>query len=279
MRKIIGALALGLVLSAPALPALASQDGALLVMPASGTLDTPMDVVTSGVCARGVTFVVAVRGKGIDPVTSGNAVGNTELRILEPAQYPGHHAVPLARTLRDYFVANGISAPKGDYHLVFACRNRLDMADLQTFTGTIRIDAKGYRALGESGVALEEFLASSTPEPTAGSTVASPSDASVSDPAPSDSAPSDPGAAGNAGGSQGAAAETPAGDTAAAAGDPASSSGDAAASEALPSPAVIEASATSRQPEQDNTWRYALIGMGAILLAGAAYLGWKARSR
>ena len=269
MRKVFGALALCLAFGVPSLPALAADSGTLLVMPAKGTLDTPIDVVTSGTCTRGVTFVVAVRGKGIDPVTSGNAVGNTDLTVLDPPMYPGHHAVPLSRTLRDYFTTNGVAVPSGDYDLVFACRNRLDMADLQTFSATISIDKSGrYAAQGASAASLEDFLArtAASAEPSA-DPQASPA-AAQDQPAQGRSESSSPASAGT----DPVAAGTGGQESAHAVG-----STDPPLSGTAESPALAEAAATSTAP--DNTWRYGLMALGAILLGGAGYMAWKARAR
>ncbi|MGI9196707.1 MAG: hypothetical protein ACR2KE_04520 [Candidatus Nanopelagicales bacterium] len=274
MRKAIAICAAGLALALPALPAVADEGGSLAIIPASGTLDTPMDVVTSGLCQRGVTFVVAVRGTGIDPVLSGNAVGNTDLAILEPAAYPGHHSVPLSRTLREYFVSNGVVDPRGDYDLVFACRNRLDMADLQTFAGTIRIGKAGYQALGVAATPLEKFLAnSSAGEASSAASSGQESGAAASEapsPVASSSGPAASGetavgdqAEGSVTSAESAASENPAQASAGSVGDV----------------AALPASSTSTTPQEDNTWRWALITMGAVLLAGAAYMGWKARAR
>ena len=276
MRKFAGALTLGLVLSAPVLPAMANDTGVLIVMPATGTLDTPIDVVTSAVCTRGVTFVVAVRGKGIDPVTSGNAVGNTELRVLEPAQYPDHHAVPLARTLREYFVANGVSTPTGNYDLIFACRNRLDITDLQTFTATIVINKAGaYRAIGAAATPLEEFISQSSPRQVAVSSSGSIRGDDSHDPlegaaeTPQDALASSTPVEGRGG-------STPTPTPGLAQESTASTNGVGATD----SPPMTEAAASAPvQPAEDATWRVALIGLGVMLLAGAAYMGWKARAR
>lgn len=249
--------------------ALAEEPGSLLVVPDKGTIDSPIDVVTSGLCARGVTFVVAVRGEGIDPVTSGNAVGNTELAILEPAAYPGHHAVPLSRTLREFFTTNGVGTPTGEYDLVFACRDRLDAADLQTFSATIRIDKGGaYRVVGAAAKPLEDFLAETADAAPADSAApAASSDATAgagtgtaADDAPEEEAPEE--------------GQTPVGTVESEAGAPTSETGGVDTS-----PAVTEAAATTAVPVEDNTWRTVLIGFGIVLLGGAAYMGWKAKSR
>ena len=267
MMRVLAACAAGIAMALLVTPAHAADSGTLLITPAQGTLDTPIDVVTSGVCTRGVTFVVAVRGEGLDPATAGNAVGNTELRILEPAPYPGHHAVPLSRSLREFFTTNGVSAPAGAYDLVFACRNRLDMADLQTFTGTIRVDRSGsYRALEAAAVPLQDFLARpATTQPTA--TSAAGGDETPTPP----SEPSETAAVSN--------------ETEEPAGEPAGSDTSASPSAALvdtgetPEAFAMTETSSSVPTQQDDTWRYALIGLGILLLAGAAYMGWKARAR
>lgn len=270
MKRLAAAAVFTLVAVVPAGTAWASADGGMIVVPPTGTIDSAIDVVTDGVCEQGVTFVVAVRGKGLDPVTSGNAVGSTELRILEPSPYPGHHAVPLSRTLREYFTTNGVGSPVGDYDLVFACRNRLDMADLQTFTARISIDKSGaYQAVGAAATPLEELLAApagasparsgSSPEKAAGDPSARDSD-DVAETAPETATPEIPGTDRSSNPSIGA---------------------EAAPSEkaALASPDVTQASASTPLGSEDTTWRTVLIGMGILLLAGASYMGWKARTR
>lgn len=278
MKRIAAAAAVAVLALLPAGSAWAGDGGTLIVVPDKGTIDSPIDVVTEGVCEQGVTFVVAVRGNGIDPVTSGNAVGSTELRILDPAPYPGHHAVPLSRTLREYFTTNGVGAPVGDYDLVFACRNRLDMKDLQTFTAGIEIAKSGaYRAVGPAATPLDEFLTASSDSAAAGADGGSGNASADSAPGASDSAtdssadealtpqestPSGPsGARSDASDGEGGQRES------AAAGDPRAS------------PEVSQASATSPIGSGDSTWRTVLIGMGVLLFAGAAYMGWKARAR
>lgn len=291
MKGILTAGAAGLLMCAVAAPAAAADAGSLIVIPARGTIDQPIDVVTSGLCTQGVTFVVAVRGEGIDPVTSGNAVGNTPLTTLEPAIYPGHHAVPLSRTLREYFVSNGVGAPQGEYDLVFACRNRLDLADLQTFTGSIRIKADSYAAVGDAAMSLEDLLAgpaapaspdpasstpapaadsSATPAPEAGATEQTDEGATTpesSDIVDADSAgsPDSPGE-GTGGGVEPATPADPAGR--------ASDPGSIASTN--PSPGVTTA-ASSSPVSQDSSWRIVLGAVGIVLLLGAGYAWWKSR--
>ena len=281
MRKAIAAAIAGFALLTWASPAQAADAGTLAIVPAQGTLDTPMDVVTSGVCSRGVTFVVAVRGAGIDPVTSGNAVGNTELAVLEPAIYPGHHAVPLARNLREFFVSNGVTTPKGAYDLVFACRNRLDLQDLQTFTGTLRIKGDGYVAVGAAATPIADFV--STPDPAQEPTATGPGDPGSDSTTDATEEPAGAGAqdqnAAQGGGDQ------PEGDQAAGAtGD----AGPGAAGEGLPAqeatgsdPTAVAlaetASSSATASSGESSWRVIALVVGALLLLGAAYAYWRGR--
>jgi hypothetical protein len=274
MRKAIAAAIAGFALLTWASPAQAADAGTLAIVPAQGTLDTPMDVVTSGVCSRGVTFVVAVRGAGIDPVTSGNAVGNTELAVLEPAIYPGHHAVPLSRNLREFFVSNGVSTPKGAYDLVFACRNRLDLQDLQTFTGTLRIKGDGYVAAGAAATPIADFV--STPDPAQEPSATDPGSDSTTD------ATEEPAGAG----AQGQDGDQAGGEQAE--GNQAADAGPGAEGEGLPAQEVTgsdptavalaeTASSSATTSSGESSWRVIALVVGALLLLGAAYAYWRGR--
>jgi hypothetical protein len=278
MRKAVAAAIAGFALLTWASPAQAADAGTLAIVPAQGTLDTPMDVVTSGVCSRGVTFVVAVRGAGIDPVTSGNAVGNTELAVLEPAIYPGHHAVPLARNLREFFVSNGVTTPKGAYDLVFACRNRLDLQDLQTFTGALRIKGDSYVAVGAAATPITDFV--STPDPAQEPTATDPGSDSTSD------ATEEPAGAGaqDQNAAQGGGGQAEDDEAGGAAGD----AGPGAEGEGLPAQEVTgsdptaialaeTASSSSTASSGESSWRTIALVVGALLLLGAAYAYWRGR--
>ena len=277
MRKAVAAALAGFALLTWASPAQAADAGTLAIVPAQGTLDTPMDVVTSGVCSRGVTFVVAVRGAGIDPVTSGNAVGNTELAVLEPAIYPGHHAVPLARNLREFFVSNGVTTPKGAYDLVFACRNRLDLQDLQTFTGALRIKGDGYVAVGAAATPIADFV--STPDPAQEPTATDPGD-------PGSDSTSDAAQEPTGAGAQGQDGDQAGGDQAG--GEQAADAEPGAAGEGLPAqeatgsdPTAVAlaetASSSATTSSGESSWRVIALVVGALLLLGAAYAYWRGR--
>ncbi|MFM1966252.1 MAG: hypothetical protein RL134_1977 [Actinomycetota bacterium] len=281
MRKAVAAAVACFAVLSWASPASAAGEGTLAIVPAEGTLDTPMDVVTSGVCSQGVTFVVAVRGAGIDPVTAGNAVGNTELAVLEPAIYPGHHAVPLARTLREFFVSHGVSTPKGTYDLVFACRNRLDLQDLQTFTGALRIKGDSYVALGAAATPVAEFV--STPDPAQESSATVPGDAgsdSTSDAAQESSGAGSQGQERDQSGSGSGEGGQAAGSAGAA--DPGAEDAALPAQEVTGSDptavALTGTSSSSASPtSEDSSWRMIALVAGALLILGAAYAYWRGR--
>jgi hypothetical protein len=277
MRKVVLALIATCAFFSAVPTAFAAEPGVLAVVPAEGTLDTPIDVVTSGVCTRGVTFVVAVRGPGLDAQTSGNAVGNTGLDVLEPPLYPGRYAVPLARTLREFFIANGVGVPKGEYHLVFACRNRLDFEDLQTFTGALRIKGDGYVAVGAAATPIADFVA--TPDPAQEPTATGPGD-------PGSDSTSDAAQEPTGSGAQGQDSDQAGGEQAE--GNQAADAEPGAAGEGLPAqeatgsdPTAVAlaetASSSATASSGESSWRVIALVVGALLLLGAAYAYWRGR--
>ncbi|MDP4676249.1 MAG: hypothetical protein NWS65_04915, partial [Candidatus Nanopelagicales bacterium] len=136
----------------------APEPGVLVVIPATGDLDTPLDVSTVGFCERGTTFMVTVSGKGIDGDGAEIIVGATDLRWLEPTGYPSYD-VALSLTLDDYFDRADVTRPQGEYTLTFICRNRLDVEPLQTFTAPLTIDKNArFKAQGISALTLPEAL-------------------------------------------------------------------------------------------------------------------------
>lgn len=135
-----------------------SGPGVLVVDPPSGDLDSVLTVSTVGPCERGVTLVVYGEGKGINPGTADNLVGNTSLGKLDPT-YTLSHSVPLMTTLGAYFQANVGKQKKGTYEIVLACRDTTDFTDLQTFRAEIEVSADGtFEALGESAKPIEQAL-------------------------------------------------------------------------------------------------------------------------
>lgn len=158
---VVVAVALG-ILALPALTlsgsAQAVDSGVLVVSPSSGDLNTPVDVATVGQCPRGTNFIVALRGKRIDGETAPNLVGATELDVL-PGRGGASHQVSLSSTFATFFISSIGTMPKGDYQLIFACRNRLDTEWLHTFEATVSFGKDGsYEVAGDSGRDLEEVL-------------------------------------------------------------------------------------------------------------------------
>jgi len=160
MRRLtafVSAVTLSVLTGVPAALA-ADKPGILVVDPPIGQLTTQLSLMTAGYCERGVGFVVAVQGDGIDPEQAGNLVGMTDLDTLIPNDL-GVHAVA-ARSIGDYFVASAGTLPQaGEYTLIFACRNRLDTEWLQTFEATALIAADGsYEIQGDSAKSLGSVL-------------------------------------------------------------------------------------------------------------------------
>ena len=133
--------------------------GDLVISPATGDLDTPIDLVTAGECSRGTTFVVTVDGKGLAS-QRGNLVGATKIDSLGLPRYPGHYVVPVASTLREYLLRSLDRARlSGDYEIAFVCRNTLDTEPLQEFVGSLRVDEEGgFTALGPAGGEIRDLV-------------------------------------------------------------------------------------------------------------------------
>lgn len=226
----------------PPCPAVAETEqlGALVISPAKGDLDTPLDLVTEGECTRGTTFVVAVEGKGLSS-QRGNLVGATKIQSLGLPRYPGHYVVPVASTLREYLLRSLDRARlSGDYEIVFVCRNSLDTEPLQIFVGSVRINEDGsYAALGAAGrevrdvVGAEAFALAEEADRLSREAEMAATEPEVIDP-----------------GVSGAQAN-----------------------------ATVAAHDASSDPAAGVEWRTILILLGTVLLLGAAYSWWRGRSR
>ena len=156
-RRWIIASVIGVLVTLPTAVASASEDaGSLVVSPASGDVQTPIDLYTVGMCERGTSYMVTIRGKGISGIDDDDIiVGASDLKWLDPTGYPSH-MVSTSVSLERFFQRASVGKPRGDYTLTFICRNRLDVDVLQSFEATITIDAKGgYQAQGVSALDIE----------------------------------------------------------------------------------------------------------------------------
>lgn len=243
MKRLVAVLlacAAGALLAPGTASAEADRLGALVISPATGDLDTPIDLVTAGECSRGTTFVVTVDGKGLAS-ERGNLVGATKIDSLGLPRYPGHYVVPVASTLREYLLRSLDRARlSGEYEIAFICRNTLDTQPLQEFVGSLRVDEDGgFTALGPAGgevrdlVGAEAFDRAEEADRLSREAEMAAVEPEISEPTSS---------------------------------EPAAASGPINADPGQASSGGIE-------------WRAILLVVGAILMLGAAYSWWRGRSR
>jgi hypothetical protein len=223
----------------------------LSLVPAKGSLDTPMNVVTSTWCPAGEMFTVAVSGKGI---AEGSAfiTGATPTEALLP--YGDNQMnIPLSSTWKDFAADNAGGRLNGTYTIEVRCRKTLDVAPLARFLGKVRITASGYQAVGDAALPPEQqkpapVPAASTPaQPSASAPAQQPS----GQPSASASAPAD-------------ASEPPAGQP---------SDAPSAAQGEQPVPVQAEAPESSARA----AWWPLAVGAGAVLLLVAAWSAWRGR--
>lgn len=148
-------LSAGLVLIAP--PAQAAEvapPGTLSLVPAKGTLDTPMNVVTSTMCPAGDYFTVAVIGKKLSK-GGDNITGATPVEALLP--YGDNQMnIPLSSTWRDFSADNAGGALAGTYTIEVRCRTALEFTPLARFVGTVALTSKGFSAVGSTALPPEK---------------------------------------------------------------------------------------------------------------------------
>jgi hypothetical protein len=220
----------------------------LSLVPAKGSLDTPMNVVTSTWCPAGDMFTVAVSGKGI---AGGSAfiTGATPTEALLP--YGDNQMnIPLSATWKDFAADNAGGRLNGTYTIEVRCRKALDVAPLARFLGKVRITAAGFQAVGDAALPPEQQRPAPVP---AGSSSAAPSaSAPAEQPGSSASAPAEPAPSG-------------------AAGEPASgqSAGQA--------PATAQGEAASTSSAGGAAWWPLAVGAGAVLLLVALWSAWRGR--
>jgi hypothetical protein len=152
----IGLGAMALLSAAPALAATspaptpaAAAVGTLAVTPPSGTVDTAVDVVSSGPCGGGDHVHVVVAGKGLKP-DDAFITGTTDVAGL-PRNSARLLYVPLSATFGDFFGQHGVGMPKGVYLLTLRCHAALDLTSQGDFVARLSFDGKGhYQALGDA---------------------------------------------------------------------------------------------------------------------------------
>jgi hypothetical protein len=226
--------------------------GWLRVSPATGTVDTPIDVLSQAQCPAGESVVVAIDGPRIPSKGDlGFIVGNTAISAL-PVTDTQQLYVPLSLTIGDWFGRNVPRAkPVGTYTLTLTCRDRLRSSEVfGSYTARISIAKDGtYRALGEASRPLGIQVGAA--DPVSGGAVPSPSTPGVT------------------GGSGAAPSTTPQGVVPSQAADPRASSSlaptePAVEAQAGPSaPVATDAGATGPGPLP-----IALLGVAVAIVAG-----------
>lgn len=240
MIRIVSAALLGAValLAAPAGAAQAAEvapPGTLSLVPAKGTLDTPMNVVTSALCPAGDYFTVAVLGPKLSK-DGDNITGATPTEALLP--YGDNQMnIPLSSTWRDFAADNAGGAITGTYTIEVRCRTALEFTPLARFVGTVKITAKGFAAVGSTALRPVEQVPAPAPAASGGSAGSTPAPTASQ---PAASAQPEPVPSASAGG------------TAAAAPQPAAS------------PAAVPVATTAEG--SGFSWTWLAIGAGAVLL-------------
>lgn len=243
MIRIVSAALLGAValLAAPAGAAQAAEvapPGTLSLVPAKGTLDTPMNVVTSALCPAGDYFTVAVLGPKLSK-DGDNITGATPTEALLP--YGDNQMnIPLSSTWRDFAADNAGGAITGTYTVEVRCRTALDFTPLARFVGTVKVTTKGFAAVGATALSPDEQVPAPAPAVSGGSAGSTPAPTASQ---PIASAQPDPLPSASAGGTAGAAPQP------------------AASPVAVPATTTAEGSGSS--------WTWLAIGAGAVLLLAA----------
>ena len=123
--------------------------------PASGTLSSPLDIVTSAVCPVGTGVVTVVRGPGL-PDAGYNAAGWTTISSATVSQgSTSALKVPVYASLAA--IANDVGAGftfNGDYTFAVGCRVGLDLRDFGTYDSVLHITDTGYTSVIRDAGAL-----------------------------------------------------------------------------------------------------------------------------
>lgn len=115
----------------------AARAGALAVLPARGTDQSALTLVTGSACPGGSNLLARITGKGF-PAGGQNVVGNSPLTAYERTRTGGLR-IPISLVLRD--IGNLPSEPvryEGAYQLTVVCRDRVRLPTLGTFSASLR---------------------------------------------------------------------------------------------------------------------------------------------
>lgn len=294
LRASAGAFATAVVLvgGLGVLPSAVAAERYLTVVPARGTLDTPIDlhVPTGAFCPPDATRMI-VRMTGGNLTGPFNLTGNTDIVSLDSLSIPGTTIVPLIWTWRD---AEGNVEPEpvqfdGRYRITLSCLKGLSLESLGDTVADVAIDrdAGMYRITTPQPAQPDSPSGADPSEPVTGDSSAAPEPGTGADPAPdtadgaAESASGDPGTSASGSGSDtgdsgsGASGGTGSGATGMD-GSGATASGEGTGSGVGgESGAAQPMAATSTDSGRQSLL---LIG-GALLLAAAGYSFWKGRRR
>lgn len=129
--------------------------GPLAVLPAHGTDQNALTVVTASPCPAGTNLIVKISGPGF-PARGQNIVGNAPLTAFEHTK-TGGVVVPVSLILRD--IANLPTKQvqyAGTYSITVICRDRVRLPTLGSFVGTLAFsDPHTYTARNSATITTD----------------------------------------------------------------------------------------------------------------------------
>lgn len=160
VRTLVGA-AMLLLLPVPGASAVAT--GKLAVLPARGTDQSALTLVTANDCPAGTNILAKIEGPGF-PSGGQTIVGNSAITAYERTRTGGIR-IPASLVLRD--VANLPATPvvyHGSYRMSVICRDRVRIAELGRFTSTLTFSDRTHYRTSNPSIAT----AVAPPEPGSG---------------------------------------------------------------------------------------------------------------
>jgi len=124
-----------------ATPAQAAEPITAAILPATGNIQSAIDVLTIGPCPSSDWFTVRLIGKGLDP-EGANIVGVAQTTSLIP-QENGALRIPFSMTLAGFAALRGVPKLEGRYDVAVRCRTKASDKALFTYYGAITVDAAG----------------------------------------------------------------------------------------------------------------------------------------